>query len=93
VLAVYSGELENIAGSETMWLELRYALRSEAIIHLEDLLLGRTRLGLLLRGGGVEIMPRIRTICQKELGWNDARWEAEQVTYLSLRRKHYSLPL
>ena len=41
-----------IPGTETLWAELRWAARAEAVVHLEDLLLRRTRLGLLLRGGG-----------------------------------------
>ncbi|MDO8651709.1 MAG: glycerol-3-phosphate dehydrogenase/oxidase [Undibacterium sp.] len=90
--AAQEGELEPIAGSETMWVELRWAARHEAVLHLEDLLLRRTRLGLLLRGGGGEILPRIRAICQPELGWSDAQWETEQAAYLALWQSHYSLP-
>ncbi|MBI3283856.1 MAG: glycerol-3-phosphate dehydrogenase/oxidase [Burkholderiales bacterium] len=90
--AAQPGELETIAGSETLWVELRWAARSEAVLHLEDLLLRRTRLGLLLRGGGAAILPRLRAICQPELGWSDARWESEQAAYLRLWQQHYSLP-
>jgi glycerol-3-phosphate dehydrogenase len=90
--AAHPGELETIAGSETMWVELRWAARHEAVLHLEDLLLRRTRLGLLLRAGGESILPRIRAICQTELGWDDPRWDAEQATYLHLWQQHYSLP-
>jgi len=49
-------------------------------------------LGLLLRGGGAESLPRIRAICQPELGWTDVQWEAEQAAYLALWRKHYGVP-
>lgn len=91
--AAQLGELETIAGTDTMWLELRWAARNEAVMHLEDLLLRRTRLGLLLRGGGIELLPRIRAICQSELGWSDVRWDAEQLAYLSLWQKNYSLPM
>ncbi len=90
--AAQAGELDCIAGTQTMWVELRWAARHEAVMQLEDLLLRRTRLGLLLRGGGAEILPRIRAICQAELRWSDARWEAEQVAYLGLWHKHYGLP-
>ncbi|MES1982433.1 MAG: glycerol-3-phosphate dehydrogenase/oxidase [Pseudomonadota bacterium] len=90
--AAQTGELDIIAGSETMWVELRWAARNEAVLHLEDLLLRRTRLGLLLRGGGAEILPRIRAICQAELGWSDERWETEQLAYLGLWQKNYSVP-
>lgn len=87
-----AGELDIIPGTETAWAELRWAARSEAVIHLEDLLLRRTRLGLQLREGGVAWMPRIRTICQPELGWTDQHWEDEEAAYLALWRRHYALP-
>ena len=93
IAAAQDGELENIAGTETMWIELRWAARNEAVIHLEDLLLRRTRLGLLLRGGGQEILPRVRSICQMELGWSDEKWDTEQTAYLNLWQKHYSVPV
>lgn len=92
VAGAQTGELENIPGTETLWAELRWAAQHEAVMHLEDLLLRRTRLGLLLRGGGIEIFPRIRALCQPELGWSDAQWEAEQQAYLALWNKNYSLP-
>ncbi len=90
--AAQPGELDAISGTETLWVALRWAARAEAVVHLEDLLLRRTRLGLLLRGGGVELLPRIRAICQPELGWTDAHWEAQQAAYLALWRKHYGVP-
>lgn len=90
--AARPGELERIPGTETAWAELRWAARCEAVQHLDDLLLRRTRLGLLLRGGGAAQMDRIRAICQPELGWNDARWAAEVETYRMLWTNHYSLP-
>ena len=86
------GELETIAGSETMWAELRWTARAEAVMHLEDLLLRRTRLGLQLRGGGAKLMGRIRAICQNELGWDDARWQAEEVAYFALWNANYAPP-
>jgi glycerol-3-phosphate dehydrogenase len=90
--AARDGELATIAGSETLWAELRWAARTEAVIHLQDLLLRRTRLGLQLRQGGAELLARIRAICQAELGWDDQRWLAEEAAYLDLWRRHYSLP-
>ncbi len=90
--AAQPGELQTISGTEALWVELRWAARHEHVVHLQDLLLRRTRLGLLLRGGGVDVLPRIRTICQAELGWNDAQWDFEQAAYLQLWRSHYSVP-
>ncbi|GAB4572310.1 MAG: glycerol-3-phosphate dehydrogenase/oxidase [Anaerolineae bacterium] len=92
VAAARSGELEPIPGTQTLWAELRWAARAEGVLHLDDLLLRRVRIGLLLREGGAEHLPRIRAICQPELGWDDARWEAEEAAYLRLWRAHYSLP-
>ena len=90
VAAAQDAELEAIPGTHALWVELRWAARHEAVVHLQDLLLRRTRLGLLLRGGGVDHLPRIRALCQIELGWDDARWESEQAEYLALWQQHYS---
>jgi glycerol-3-phosphate dehydrogenase len=85
-------ELERIPGTETVWAELRWAALHEAVRHLDDLLLRRTRLGLLLRGGAEALLPRIRVLCQPLLRWDDARWEREQLDYLHLWKTRYSLP-
>ncbi|HEX8786975.1 MAG TPA: glycerol-3-phosphate dehydrogenase/oxidase [Telluria sp.] len=90
--AALDGELDLIPGTETAWAELRWAARHEAVLHLDDLLLRRTRLGLLLREGGAEHLERIRAICQTELGWSDADWEREQAAYRRLWTNYYSLP-
>lgn len=92
IAAACEHELELIPGTETMWVELRWAARYESVLQLEDLLLRRTRLGLLLKNGGVEYLPRIRTICQSELKWDDTRWSVEQAAYLELWKKNYALP-
>ena len=85
-------ELSCIPGTETMWAQLRWAARQEDVCKLEDLLLRRSRIGIQLRGGGIDILPRIRSICQPELGWSDQRWEEEQSAYLALWAAHYSVP-
>ena len=90
--AAEPGELTEIPGTETLWAELRWAARSEAVEHLDDLLLRRTRLGILLPDGGREFLPETHAICQRELGWDDARWEAEVAAYLDLWDCCYSLP-
>ncbi|RFP18561.1 MULTISPECIES: glycerol-3-phosphate dehydrogenase/oxidase [unclassified Duganella] len=90
--AAQPGELSLIAGTETIWAQLRWAARCESVQKLEDLLLRRSRIGIQLRGGGVEILGRIRAICQPELGWSDERWDVEQAAYLALWNTHYSLP-
>jgi hypothetical protein len=62
------------------------------VVHLDDLLLRRVRLGVQLPQGGAAFLPRIREICQEELGWDDSQWQAEEAAYLARWRKHYSLP-
>jgi glycerol-3-phosphate dehydrogenase len=92
VAAARIGELDFIPGTPILWAELRWAARAEAVVHLDDLLLRRVRLGLLLPEGGQQHLPRIRAICQAELGWDDGRWQAEEQAYCSLWQRCYSLP-
>ncbi|MTW02309.1 FAD-dependent oxidoreductase [Duganella ginsengisoli] len=92
VACAQEGELAEIPGTASIWAQLRWAARHESVQRLDDLLLRRLRIGLQLRGGGEAILPRVRAICQPELGWSDARWDAEQAAYLALWRKHYSIP-
>lgn len=92
IAAARPNELTAVPGTPVLWAELRWAARDEGVVHLDDLLLRRVRLGLLLREGGAAHLPRIRAICQEELGWDDARWEQEAADYLALWRRCYSLP-
>ncbi len=87
-----SGELERIPGTNTLWTEIRWAAGNEAVMHLEDLLLRRVRLGILLAGGGSDHFHRIQTICREELGWNAKRWERELAAYQKLLGECYGLP-
>ena len=75
--AAKEGELDSVEGTPTLWSELRWAARAEGVVHLNDLLLRRTRLGLLLQDGGIHLMERIRGIVQAELDWDDRRWQRE----------------
>ena len=70
----------------------RWAARHEAVRHLDDLLLRRTRIGILTRDGGRHLLARVRAICQPELAWSDERWDAEATAYLALCERHYGLP-
>ncbi len=92
LVAAGPGELELIPNTLDLWAELRWAARAEGVVHLDDLLLRRVRLGLLLPQGGQSLLPRIRTMCQPELGWDDAKWETEERAYRALWRRCYSLP-
>jgi glycerol-3-phosphate dehydrogenase len=91
VAAAGPGELSAVPGARTLWAELRWAARAEAVRHLDDLLLRRVRLGLLLPDGTRELLPEVRRVCQAELRWSDERWEDEVARYLATWRKAYGL--
>ncbi len=90
--AAEQGELVAIPGTPILWAELRWAARAEGVVHLDDLLLRRLRLGLLVPHGARLYLSRIRAICQPELGWDDAKWAAEETAYLALCDCCYALP-
>jgi glycerol-3-phosphate dehydrogenase len=84
-----AGELEPLPGTRTLPAEVRWAARHEDVVHLDDLMLRRTRLGLLLEGGGAAHLDRIKPLCAEELGWSEAKWEAEAAAYLELWKRCY----
>jgi glycerol-3-phosphate dehydrogenase len=88
--AVPETERGTIASTPYLWAELRQAACCEGVVHLSDLLLRRVRLGLLLPGGGIDLLDRIRGTVQHELGWDDFRWEQEAAAYVQLWQKAYS---
>ncbi|MDW8326269.1 MAG: glycerol-3-phosphate dehydrogenase/oxidase [Anaerolineales bacterium] len=92
IAAAQPGELAPVADSVALWAELRWAARAEGVVHLDDLLLRRVRLGLLLPEGGLPHLDRIRAIVQPELGWDDARWEQEAADYARLWQASYAPP-
>lgn len=81
-----------IAGTAFCLAEMRWSCRNEQIVHLDDLLLRRTRVGLLLKKGGEAIFDTVKTICQQELHWREAHWQQELQRYQQLWRRFYSLP-
>jgi glycerol-3-phosphate dehydrogenase len=91
--AAQPDELETIPGTPYLWAELRWAARAEAVAHLDDLLLRRLRLGILLPSGGQAVLPRVAEVCRTELGWDTARWHKEETRYLEICQKYYSVPL
>lgn len=87
-----SGDLEHVGKTATLWAEVRWAARAEGVIHLDDLLLRRTRLGLLLPDGASDYLDRIGSICRADLGWSSARWQEEARAYEMLHRRCYGVP-
>lgn len=87
-----AGTHETVGGTDTLWAELAWAAANTGVIHLDDLMLRRTRLGLVLPKGGEGLLPDIRCLCKPILGWDDTTWEREEARYLELWRSCYSLP-
>ncbi len=85
-------EMSTIGGNTALWSEVRWAARSEAVEHLDDLLLRRVRLGMTAREGGTEYLDQVRRIVQSELGWDDLRWDSELARYIQRWKECYSLP-
>jgi len=86
-----AGDRDSIAGTPYVWGELRWAARSEAVLHLDDLLLRRSRIGLLLPQGGADLLDRVAVICREELGWDAAHWAQERSRYLELWRSRHAV--
>ena len=87
-----SGALEAIPGSDYLWCELYWCARHESVVHLDDLLLRRTRLGLILPDGAAGLLPALRQKLAPVMNWSQQRWEAEIERYLVLWRDAYALP-
>lgn len=82
---------ETIPNTIYIWSELTQAARAEGVVHLDDLLLRRVRLGLLAPNGGIDLLPQIRTLVQPTLGWDDVRWKNEERDYVALWNASYRL--
>lgn len=70
--------------------EVRFAARNTAVEHLDDLLLRRVRLGMLLPNGAEELLEAIQLIVQTELNWDDDRWHQEVQRYRAIYLNAYS---
>ena len=86
------GELEFLPGVSTLGVELRWAAREEQVVHLEDLLLRRTRLGLFLPEGGKALLPLLQGVLEEELGWDAARWAEELARYQQAWKAQHAVP-
>ncbi|HQN97169.1 MAG TPA: glycerol-3-phosphate dehydrogenase/oxidase [Thermoanaerobaculales bacterium] len=62
--------------------EVRAHLRWGAVIHLEDLLLRRVRVGMWDPEQAVALLRPLRPILRTELGWEWRRWKNEEAGFL-----------
>ena len=71
-----------LAGTPYTLAELRWSMREEQVRRLDDLLMRRTRLGLVAARGAESLLPMLEAPCREALGWEAARWTAEVARYL-----------
>ncbi|MBG0784076.1 MAG: glycerol-3-phosphate dehydrogenase/oxidase [Anaerolineaceae bacterium] len=74
------------------WAELTWGARNEAVIHLDDLMLRRVRLGLLMPQGGMAQIEKVKSLVQGPLGWSDKTWQEEVTRYQAIWNKYYAVP-
>jgi len=89
--SAWAGDRDAVPATPYVWGELRWAARQEAVMHLDDLLLRRTRIGLLLPQGGAALLDRVGAICREELNWDEARWAQERSRYIELWRRRHAI--
>ena len=89
--SVKAEEDKIIPNTTAYWAEIRWAAKNEGIVHLDDLLLRRVRLGLVLPEGGLQYKEKIRKITQEELNWDQSRWEQELQRYKTIWKNYYYL--
>ena len=85
-------DLEAVPGTATPWAELHWALRHEQVRFLDDLLLRRTRLGLLLPAGAAALLPRLEPVAREALGWSAGEWRDQCDRYARIIDQCYSVP-
>lgn len=81
---------DTVPGADAPWAELVWAAQRERVEHLDDLLLRRTRLGLILPDGGTALLDEVWRRVGSDLGWDALRWEQERTRYLDLWERAHS---
>jgi len=85
-------DVDVVPGTATPWAELHWALRHEQVRFLDDLLLRRTRLGLLLPDGAAALLPRLEPVAREALRWSAGEWRDQCERYARLIAQCYSVP-
>jgi glycerol-3-phosphate dehydrogenase len=92
ILAAAPELLVEIEGTPYLWAELVWSAKNEGIEHLDDLLLRRFRLGILLPDGVTSLLSRLRPLIQSSLGWGDGRWFDEIGRFERIREIAHAIP-
>ncbi|WP_020409603.1 glycerol-3-phosphate dehydrogenase/oxidase [Hahella ganghwensis] len=92
IAACDDNQLKRISGTPACMAELRWSLDNEMVMHLDDLMLRRSRLGILLPEGGDSVLEQVGQLCRNKLGWSESVWSDEVRRYKAIYRQHFSLP-
>ncbi|WP_322802027.1 glycerol-3-phosphate dehydrogenase/oxidase [Thermoflexus sp.] len=87
-----SEEQERIPRTDLRWVEIRWIIAHEAVVHLDDLLLRRTRLGFQLPEGALPFLERHGSRLRAMLGWDEKQWAQEVERYRQIWRNAYQPP-
>lgn len=82
----------SIGYSDVSWTELEWAVKNESVVHLDDLMLRRTRLGNVMPNMSETQWSKIQMLFAEHQGWDEPRWQTELSRYQKLWRNSYSLP-
>ncbi len=85
-------ELNSISYSKCLWADLIWAAKYEQVMHLDDLLFRRTRIGNVLPNGAMDEFNKIKPICLQYLNWTEEQWQYEAIRYEKIWKTSYSLP-
>jgi glycerol-3-phosphate dehydrogenase len=83
-------DLQRVDDLYLNWAELSFNARFGAVEHLDDLLLRRTRLGVLLPQGGIQVMEKVKELTESELPWSEEDWQTEIIRYQNIYQQAYS---
>lgn len=81
VAARPANEQQPLLGTSYTLAELRWSLRFEQVRRLDNLLMRRTRLGLVAPDGAVDLLPLLEAPRREALAWNAERWADEAARY------------
>jgi glycerol-3-phosphate dehydrogenase len=81
---------KKIGDTPVTFAEIHAASKDKTLKHLDDLLLRRTRLGLVLKNAGLDYIDEIKKHCSQNLCWDNKKWDFEIKRYLSIYKKYFS---
>ncbi|ROS05365.1 glycerol-3-phosphate dehydrogenase [Sinobacterium caligoides] len=90
-ISAMSGQ-EKIGVSHYQWRELAWSAEHESVHHLDDLLLRRSRLALLLGRDVLRYRQQILSLCRRALSWSAERADSEWQRFEEIFARHYQLP-